>query len=66
MNRKIKVLIVDDHALVREGLRALLSLAPDIEVVGEAKKWKGGSEEGEGPASRRSSHGHSNAYDGRA
>lgn len=32
----IKVFIVDDHALVREGLRMILSTAPDIEVVGEA------------------------------
>jgi len=40
MDRKIKVLIVDDHALVREGLRALLSLASDIEVVGEAKNGR--------------------------
>ncbi len=31
-----RVLIVDDHALLREGLRALLKTAPDIEVVGEA------------------------------
>jgi len=30
------VLIVDDHALLREGLRALLEAAGDIEVVGEA------------------------------
>lgn len=34
--QKIKVLIVDDHTLVRDGIRALLSLANDIEVVGEA------------------------------
>ncbi len=34
--RKIKVLIVDDHTLVRAGVRALLSLASDIEVIGEA------------------------------
>ena len=33
---KIRVLIADDHALVREGLRALLALHDDIEVVGEA------------------------------
>lgn len=33
---KIKVLIVDDHAILREGIRALLSLYPDLEVVGEA------------------------------
>jgi DNA-binding NarL/FixJ family response regulator len=33
----IRVLIVDDHAIVREGLRSLLTEEPDIEVVGEAK-----------------------------
>ncbi len=33
---KIRVLIADDHAIVREGLRALLEVHPDIEVVGEA------------------------------
>jgi DNA-binding NarL/FixJ family response regulator len=32
----IGVLIVDDHAVVREGLRAFLELQDDIEVVGEA------------------------------
>ena len=34
--QKIRVLIVDDHTLVRDGLRALLSPAADIEVIGEA------------------------------
>ncbi len=34
--KKIKVLIVDDHTLVRDGIRALLGLVADIEVVGEA------------------------------
>ena len=33
---KIRVLIADDHALFREGVRALLNAMPDIEVVGEA------------------------------
>lgn len=33
---KIKVLIVDDHTLVRQGIRAILALSADIEVVGEA------------------------------
>lgn len=32
----IKVFIADDHALLREGLRMILSAAPDIEVAGEA------------------------------
>ena len=38
--KKIKVLIVDDHTLVRAGIRALLKLAADIEVVGEASNGK--------------------------
>lgn len=33
---KIRIVIADDHALVRDGIKALLSLTPDIEVVGEA------------------------------
>ncbi len=33
---KIRVLLADDHAILREGIRALLSLSKDIEVVGEA------------------------------
>ena len=32
----IRVLIADDHTLVRDGVRALLATAEDIEVVGEA------------------------------
>ena len=35
-----KVLLVDDHTLFREGIRALLSTAPDIEVIGEAADGK--------------------------
>src|SRR5438093_1422852 len=34
--RKIRVLIADDHALVRSGLRSILETEPEIEVVGEA------------------------------
>jgi two-component system, NarL family, response regulator NreC len=33
----IRILIADDHAVVRSGLRTLLSAAPEIEVVGEAE-----------------------------
>lgn len=32
----IRLLIVDDHAIVREGLRTLLAEEPDLELVGEA------------------------------
>lgn len=33
----IRVILVDDHTLVREGVRVLLQAAPDIAVVGEAE-----------------------------
>jgi DNA-binding NarL/FixJ family response regulator len=33
---RTRILIADDHAIVRDGVRALLSLADDMEVVGEA------------------------------
>ncbi len=35
--RNIKVLVVDDHQVVREGLRRILELDKEIEVVGEAR-----------------------------
>ncbi len=38
--RTIRVMIVDDHTLVRDGIRALLALSPDIEVVGEASNGR--------------------------
>lgn len=36
MSARMRVLIADDHAIVRKGIRALLATEPDIEVVGEA------------------------------
>jgi two-component system, NarL family, response regulator LiaR len=36
MNDTIRILIADDHSIVREGLRALLSTEPAMELVGEA------------------------------
>lgn len=36
MNDVVTVLLVDDHAVVREGVRAFLEAQPEIEIVGEA------------------------------
>ncbi|MFO7320221.1 MAG: FAD-dependent oxidoreductase [Chloroflexota bacterium] len=36
MSKPIRVVLADDHAVLRAGLRALLNAEPDIEVVGEA------------------------------
>jgi DNA-binding NarL/FixJ family response regulator len=41
---RVRVLIVDDHPLMREGMRALIASTPDLEVVAEA---------GDGEAARR-------------
>lgn len=37
VDKKIKVIIADDHALLREGIIKILSLEPKVEVVGEAE-----------------------------
>ncbi|MBI2860738.1 MAG: response regulator transcription factor [Chloroflexi bacterium] len=37
MDKKVRLLIADDHAVVRAGLRLLLDSQPDIEVLGEAR-----------------------------
>lgn len=37
MSNSIRVLVADDHPVVRKGILALLASEPDIEVVGEAK-----------------------------
>lgn len=36
VTRRIKVLVADDHAMVRDGIRAVLDLQRDMQVVGEA------------------------------
>lgn len=36
MSEQVRVLIVDDHAVVREGLRALITSEPGMEVIAEA------------------------------
>ena len=40
MNTKRRILLVEDHTLLRVGLRALLSHDPDLEVVGEASNGR--------------------------
>lgn len=40
----IRILIVDDHAVVRKGLAMVLRLEPDLQVVGEAENGKVGLE----------------------
>ncbi len=37
MSDKIRIMLVDDHAVVRSGLGAFLSVNPDLELVGEAE-----------------------------
>jgi DNA-binding NarL/FixJ family response regulator len=37
MEQQVKVLIADDRHTTRQGLRALLALVPQVEVIGEAK-----------------------------
>ncbi len=41
---RIRVLLVDDHAMVRRGLRGFLELLDDIEIVGEADNGRRGVE----------------------
>ena len=36
MNRKARIILADDHALVRDGLRRAIESEPDLEIVGEA------------------------------
>ena len=38
--KRIRVLIVDDHSVVRDGLKSVLELQNDIEVVGQAENGK--------------------------
>ncbi len=37
---KIRVLVVDDHAIMRDGIRALIDISDDIEMVEEASEGK--------------------------
>jgi NarL family two-component system response regulator LiaR len=48
MTKMIRVLVVDDHVVVRQGIRALLATETDIEVVGEAENGREAVAEAEG------------------
>ena len=37
MMKKIRILVVEDQNVVREGIVAILSFQPDMEVIGEAE-----------------------------
>jgi YesN/AraC family two-component response regulator len=37
VDKKIRVLIIDDHTIVRTGIRLLLNSQPDMEAIGEAE-----------------------------
>ncbi len=36
MKKSIRLLIVDDHSIVRKGIKALLATESDMQVIGEA------------------------------
>ena len=36
----IRVLVVDDHTIIRKGIKAVLDLVPDVDLVGEAENGK--------------------------
>jgi DNA-binding NarL/FixJ family response regulator len=38
MDKQIRLIIADDHSLFRQGLKSLLQLQPDVEVVGEVER----------------------------
>jgi two-component system, NarL family, response regulator NreC len=44
MSKKTRVLVCDDHALFREGVKTILSYQPEFEVVGEADDGRQGVE----------------------
>lgn len=45
MHKKIRILLADDHAVVRQGFRLILNQQPDMEVVAEAANGRAAVEE---------------------
>ena len=65
MAANLRVLLVDDHAVVREGFRALVDAQPDMEVVGEAGDGISAPADGRNAPARRGRHGFRHARAGR-
>jgi DNA-binding NarL/FixJ family response regulator len=57
----IRILLADDHALVRQGTRRILEEHPDFEVIGEAEDGEQALELNASPESRRRDYGYSYA-----
>ena len=55
---KIRVLLVDDHTVVRQGLRRILETDDEIEIVGEAGDGRSADRDGAAHAPERRRHGH--------
>ena len=55
---KIRVLLVDDHMVVRIGLKALIDTEQDLVVVGEASNGVEGVAKSDSAHTRRHRHGH--------
>ena len=51
--KRIRILLADDHRLLRMGLATLISFHPDLEVVGEAADggWRSGAHRSSSPMS---------------
>ena len=61
----VRIVIADDHPIVRDGLKKLLQLEDDFEVVGEAGDGREVLEQGPGSRSGRASAGPAHAQSGR-
>ena len=62
---RIRVMVVDDHPIMRDGLRDALEASGRFEVVGLAEGWRGGGEDRRGAATGGDRHGCDDAGQGR-